>query len=134
MELAGLLRAHCGLYLPGWSAPASANQWSLRQEVHREKRKPSMVNEQRGTCFQARQVIGRTPVVSLGLSQSPSWHARSARVVLSEGPSNHAIERSAQQRCCARCWVPSSLRSSAPAHCKRWASTDAISHQPESFG
>ena len=32
-------------------------------------------------------------------------------------PPNRAIERSAQQR--ARCWVPSSLCSLAPAHCRR---------------
>jgi len=46
------------------------------------------------------------------MSLSPSM-ARSALVVLCERPSNNAIERSAQQR--ARCWVPLSLRSSAPA-------------------
>jgi hypothetical protein len=59
-------------------------------------------------------------VVSQSWPKSPSQPARSALVVLCKRPSNHAIERSAQQR--ARCWVPSSLCSSAPAHCKRSAS------------
>ncbi len=34
---------------------------------------------------------------------------------------NHRLERTAQQRRSARCWVPSSLRSSAAAQASRWA-------------
>ena len=38
-------------------------------------------------------------------------------VVLCRRPPNHAFEGSVQQR--SRCWVPSSLRSSAPPHLQR---------------
>ena len=37
---------------------------------------------------------------------------------------NPRLERTAQQRCYARCWVPSSLRSSAAAQPNRWASAE----------
>jgi len=40
-------------------------------------------------------------------------------------PPNHAIEGSAEQR---RCSVPSSLRSSAPPHCRRYAALDDTWH------
>jgi hypothetical protein len=102
VELSGLLGAHCGPYLPGWSAPAGANQWSLTQEVHRGKRAPSMVSEQRGSCYQVRRIIERTPVVSHGLSMSVLSNARSAHVVLSKRPSNPSLQGTVQQRRC-RC-------------------------------
>ena len=38
------------------------------------------------------------------------------------GRPNHRLERTAQQRGCACCWVPSSRRSSAAAQASRWAS------------
>jgi len=44
--------------------------------------------------------------------------------VLCRRPPNHAFEGSAQQR--TRCWVPSSLRSSAPPQRNRWASRDEV--------
>ena len=43
-----------------------------------------------------------------------------ARVVLALPP-NQCLEPTAQQRRCACCWVPSSLRSSASAQARRWA-------------
>ena len=45
-------------------------------------------------------------------------------VVLCQRPPNHAFEGSAQQR--ARCWVPSSLRSSAPPQRNRSASRSNV--------
>ena len=56
---------------------------------------------------------------------SVSYQARRKR-----GPriNINAIERSAQQR--VRCWVPSSLCSSAPAHCSRYAASNARLHSP----
>jgi hypothetical protein len=44
---------------------------------------------------------------------------------------NKGMNRSAQK---LRFWVPVALRAPAPGYARRWASTDAISHQPESFG
>ena len=114
--LAGLLGAHCGPYLPSWLAPAGANRWSLTQEVHREKRAPSMVSTQRSACVRARPIIGRTAVVSHGLGMSPSWHARSAQVVLSNRPSNPSLQGTVQQRRCACCWPAPELW--------RWASQE----------
>ena len=55
-----------------------------------------------------------------GASMQAWWRkARFKAVVLCRQPPNHAFEGSAQQR--ARCWVPSSLRSSAPPQRERWA-------------
>ena len=53
-----------------------------------------------------------------GASMQAWWRkARFKAVVLCRQPPNHAFEGSAQQR--ARCWVPSSLRSSAPPQRER---------------
>jgi hypothetical protein len=41
---------------------------------------------------------------------------------------NLAFDRSAQKRRSARSWVPSSLRSSAPGQCSRWASQVTAVH------
>ena len=57
-------------------------------------------------------------------SMQAYWRkARFKAVVLCRQPPNLAFEGSAQQR--ARCWVPSSLRSSAPPQRNRWASRRA---------
>jgi hypothetical protein len=63
-------------------------------------------------------VVNQSEPGAVSQRQSPSLRARSALVVLCQQPSNTAIDRSAQRR---RRWVPSSLRSSAPGHCDRWA-------------
>ena len=56
-----------------------------------------------------------------GASMQAWWRkVRFKAVVLCRQPPNHAFEGSAQQR--ARCWVPSSLRSSAPPQRNRSAS------------
>ncbi len=51
------------------------------------------------------------------------WRMRCRSVCGSFGPShNKCLEPTAQQRRFACCWVPSSLRSSASAQARRWAS------------
>jgi hypothetical protein len=40
-------------------------------------------------------------------------------------PRNQGIDRSAQQRRLARCWVPVALRAPAPGHARRWAALES---------